>query len=134
MNKAQKKIMNNWILFTLFICVLTAISTSDSENKQLLYLFIGGPFFLYLVSRQDIKNQRGYGVNSVSLREFIEENKILKLWLILFCTLILPFIIYNIYIGSTISGWLYALALTLLLGPLFITSEIQRYIHAGKNA
>ena len=132
MNHAQNKIIQNWILLSLFICVLTAISISESENKLLLNLLIGGPFFIYLSSRQDTKHQKGYGINSVTMREFIEENIILKLWLVVFCVFILPFIIYNLYVGSTISGWLYALALTLLIGPLFITSEMQRFKHAGK--
>ncbi|TAK63463.1 hypothetical protein [Methylobacter sp.] len=134
MTEAQKKIVRNWYLITFLICVLTGISLSASDNKQLLNILIGSPIFIYVISRQDIGQQIGYGVNGLSLGKFIEENKILKLWLVLFCTFILPFIIYKLFIGSQISGWLYALAFILLLGPLFIASEIQRFKHAGKNA
>jgi len=134
MNKPQKRIVKNLQLLTLFIVILTLISISESSNKVMLNIFIGGSFLLYLINNKGFSQQTGYGVNSVSFNEFIEGNKYIKLWLIIYCLLFLPYIIFTLYNGSEYTGWLYATAFILLFGPVFITSEVQRYIHAGKNA
>ena len=134
MNREQKEILKTWLVLAVLVLVLALIHAGDIERKQLLTLVVGGPIFLYLTSLPDVKNhQEFWRKNNYTLGKLIEENISLKLWLIFTCIFILPFIIYNLYKGGGSSSWLYALAFVLLIGPIIVVSEIQRFKRARNN-
>lgn len=55
----------------------------------------------------------------------------MQLWMVGFCVLVLPILIYRIYRSGGDAGGLYALCFTLLIGLVVVTSEIERYRSAG---
>ena len=134
MNKAQNKIVRDWYYLIIFVCILIGIELSSSDNKQMLHVFIGVPAFILLMYFTDIDSHRGWGINKESMGDFINQHIYLKLWLVFYCLCNLPFIIFNIYTRDEFTGWLYFIAFLLIIGPLFIFSERQRYIQAGENA
>ena len=134
MNDAQQQIVKHWIIILLFFTGLTIAWLSPIDNKQLAGLIVAIPLFIWISFNKKIMQHRGYGPDGLSMGEFIQSNKVLKLWLVFYCTCILPFLIYKLYTAEKTPYGLAVLTLCLLLVPMFVTSEIQRYRKAGENA
>ena len=134
MNNAQKQIVKSWIVIALFIAGLTMAWLSPIENKQLAGIVVAIPFFIWISFNTEIMEHRGYGPDSVSMTEFIESNNYLKLWIVFYCVCILPFLIYKLYTAEKTPYGLSVLTFCLLVVPMFVTSEIQRFKKAAENA
>ncbi len=106
---------------------------SDMENKQMLVVLLSIPVALVSFF-QDFSYYTGYGEKRENLGTYIEKKPIVKYWVIFFCMAILPFLIY--IMGTTNNDntqtILYFLSFFLLVGPVFIVSEIDRYHSLGK--
>ena len=65
---------------------------------------------------------------------FIERHPIVKYWLVVFCLTILPFMVCKM--GKTnndnIQGYLHFLGFLLLIGPVAVVSEIERFRSLGR--
>ena len=134
MTSSQKIIFSAWIKVIALFLVSVIIFISPIEEKQLIFLAVGGPLFLWLAFDKHISKCSGYGIHNEAIGEFINNNKYVKLWLVIYCFFILPVIIYNLYTSSETSFVLYSVSLFLLLGPVIMVSERERFIHAGKIA
>ena len=130
MNLEQKAIVNYWYTFLVLVSIILFIYLSAFENKKYLYVFIAGPIFIYLVSK-DLSRLRGYGANEERLGEFLSNHSKLRLWLYICCVFILPFIIYKMFIAEGVPVALYFFAFSLIAIPTFITSEIDKFKAAG---
>ena len=117
-----------------FAVVLLVIAASPIENKQLATWVFGGPIVIWLSFDKNFRKFQGYGENQTRLGEFINNNPILKLWLIFYCLLIIPILAYTLYTSETVSFVLYATSFALLLGPILVVSEFKRFKAAAKNA
>ena len=109
------------------------ISLSGTENKQIAILLL--TILVVIVSMfQNFTYYTGYGVRGESIGAFIEKHPIVKYWLVIFCLTILPFMVYKM--GTTkndsFQGYLYFLSFILLIGPVAIVSEIERFRSLGK--
>jgi len=129
----QKKLVKYWVFLTVVLLIGTYISVSDIEDKQLAILLL--TILVVLVSFfQDLTYYTGYGSNKERIGEYIEKHPLVKYWLIFFCLTILPFMVYKM--GTTdnddIQGYLYFLSFILLVGPIAVVSEIERFRSMGK--
>ena len=129
----QKKLVKYWVFLTVVLLIGTYISVSDIEDKQLAILLL--TILVVLVSFfQDLTYYTGYGANKERIGKYIEKHPLVKYWLIFFCLTILPFMVYKM--GTTdnddIQGYLYFLSFILLVGPIAVVSEIERFRSMGK--
>jgi hypothetical protein len=134
MNAAQKRILKSWLIIALFFFGLTVAWLSPIENKQLAGVIVAVPFFIWASLNKDLQSLTGYGPDSVTMVEFIESNGILKIWLVFYCALILPFLIFKILVADKTPYGLFVLAFGLLVLPMFIISEFQRFVRAGNKS
>ncbi len=120
-------------MLLMLIVVGTYIQFSNIENKQVATLFLFFIFFIISIF-QDFSYYNGFGDNSNRIGEFIEKHPMLKYWLVFYCAIFLPFMVYEMRTTSDddVSGSLYFLSLALLIGPVFIISERERYRRLGK--
>ncbi|MGR8933335.1 MAG: hypothetical protein ACU837_02965 [Gammaproteobacteria bacterium] len=128
MSPAQRELVNYWIFMAVVIVVGTGISLSDIGQKQLAILCLTVAVVVYSLF-QDFSYYTGYGIDREKLGEFVERHLILKVWLVGFCALILPFILYQMFTAEddSLLGYLYFSSFALLIGPVVVFSEIERY-------
>lgn len=133
MTLEQKKMVRYWWFLIAFILAGLYISFSDIENKQIALLFLLIPISIFSMF-QDFSYYTGYGKNGERIGEFVEKHPMLKLYLVVYCATVLPFIVYKL--GTTKHGnttdILYFLSLFLLIGPVAIVSERERFKSLGK--
>ena len=65
------------------------------------------------------------------LGEYLKNKPIIKLLLVIYCMFILPLFIYKIMSDDTMDTLLYYLSFAFLIGPVFIDSERERFLHAA---
>jgi hypothetical protein len=128
MSQEQKKIVVYW--FSLFaVCLVGAgITLVDMEYKKLALLFL-----LFLIACtsliQDFSFYVQTGASRGRLGEFIESHPLLKIYLVLYCTGIMPFMVYTL--GKMPFGdqkiLLYFFNIIMLLGPMLLVSERERF-------
>ena len=132
MNNKQRELVRYWVLLTIVILIGLYISFSDIENIQIALLLLTVPVAISSMF-QDFSYYIGYGKEGEGIGAFIEKHQKVKYWLIFFCLAILPFIIYKMTISDSNSEqeYLYFLSFFLLIGPVTITSEIERFRSLG---
>ncbi len=135
MNKAQKTIMTFWLLFAGTIIVTIILEISSLESKGIFITIAWIPILIIAPLTQDFSHYTGYGYgrNNRPLGNFIKDKPILKIWLVIFCTFILPIIIYKMMTDDEADGFLYWLSLALLVGPIFVASEYERFLDATEK-
>lgn len=135
MTTEQRKLVHYWIFLAVVLTIGTIISLSDMQNKQLAILILTISVVIVSIF-QDFRYYRGYGKKAERIGAFIERKPIIKYWVVIFCLAILPFIIY--IMGTTdnedIQGYLYFLSFILLIGPVVVVSEFERFRSMGNNA
>jgi len=133
MNTEQRKFVNYWLFLTVIISIGLYISLSDIEEKQLAIILLTIPVGIASLF-QDFSSYLGYGAKGERIGVFIEKHPIVKYWLVIFCLTILPFMVYKM--GTTnndnLQGYLYFLSLFLLIAPVVIVSELDRFRSLGK--
>jgi len=133
MTSDQRVIVRNWRWAGAFLLVLASTFLLPSEHQLSAGLASGLVLVLMLAFNPDLRNWNGYGAKGLRLGPYLQEHGILQLWVVGFCLLVLPFLIYRIYSSGGDAWGLYALCFGLLIGPVVITSEIERYRAAGQN-
>jgi len=129
MTTRQRNLILLWIFIVSSIGLLAYLESTDSKyfHPVALCMIIIGSI---LSNLQDLSHYRGYGADGKNLFTFIEEHFFIKIWSILYCATLLPFIIYKLAtegLESGHNGLLFFFGLISLLGPPLVVSEIERY-------
>nr|CAP47458.1 putative integron gene cassette protein [uncultured bacterium] len=134
MTTEQRKLIHYWIFLGIVLTIGTLISLSDIENKQLAILLLTIPVVIVSIF-QDFTYYKGYGANAERIGEFVEKHPLVKYWLVFFCLLILPFMVYAMATTDDdfLQGYLYFLSFILLIGPVAVVSELERFRSMGNN-
>ena len=133
MNAQQRKLVQYWIFLAIVLAIGTYISLSGIENKQIAILIL--TILAVVVSMfQNFTYYSGYGVSGERIGAFIERHPIVKYWLVIFCLTILPFMVYTMATtgNDDIQGYLYFLSFILLIGPVAVVSELERFRSMGE--
>ncbi|MGM0768069.1 MAG: hypothetical protein ACQEV6_08590 [Pseudomonadota bacterium] len=130
MTSAQKVIVKNWMCAGFFLLVLASTFLLPSEHRLSAGLASGFVLVLMLAVNPDLRQWSGYG-RGLRLGEYLQQHGIMQLWVVGFCVLALPALIYQIYNSGGDAWGLYALCFALWIGPVVVTSEIERYRSAG---
>lgn len=132
MTAEQRKLVQYWVFLAVAMSLGLYISFSDIEAQQMAILLLTIPVVI-VSSFQDFTYYTGYGEKGERLGLFIERHPIVKYWLVIFCLIILPLMIYKM--GKTnndnIQDYLYFLGFFLLIGPVAVVSEIERFRSLG---
>ncbi len=133
MNKAQKTILTFWLIFAGTIIATIILEISSLENKEIFIAIAWIPILITAPLTQDFRLYTGYGYgkNNKPLGKFINDKPKIKLWLVIYCTFILPIIIYKMMADDEMDGFLYWLSLALLVGPIIVACEHQRFLDAA---
>lgn len=128
MNAKQRKLVQYWIFLAIVLAIGTYISLSGIENKQIAILIL--TILVVIVSMfQNFTYYTGYGVSGERIGAFVERNPIIKYWLVIFCLTVLPFMVYKMATtrNDDIQGYLYFSSFILLIGPIAVVSELERF-------
>ncbi|MEX2475680.1 hypothetical protein [Marinobacter sp.] len=131
MTPTQKIILKNWIYTGIFLLVATSTFLLPQEHRLSAGIATGVLLALMPILNPGLRNWKGYGPRGVRLGEYLQAHGLLQLWLVIVCTFVLPVLIYQIYSSGGDAWGLYALCFALLICPPIITSEVERYRHAG---
>lgn len=131
MTSAQKVIVKNWKCAGIFLLVLASTFLLPSDHRLSAGLASGFVLVLMLAFNPEFRKWKGYGPRGLRLGQYLQEHGILQLWVVGSCLLVLPVLIYRIYSSGGDAWGLYALCFFLLIGPVVVTSEIERYRAAG---
>lgn len=104
----------------------------DVEFQQVAQLGIAALFGLVSLF-QDFSYYRGYGSASKRLGEFVESHARLKVWLVVYSAVVLPFLIFEMQTNEKVAGVLYFTSFLLLIGPIAYVSEVERFHSMGSN-
>ena len=133
MTIAQIELVKYWFFLIAIFLAGLYISYSDIENKQVAFLIVLIPFSIVSLF-QDFSYYAGFGDKSKRIGAFVEKHPFLKLYLVIYCATVLPFMIYRIGsagFGET-SEVLNLSSFFLLIGPIMVVSERERYKRLGK--
>lgn len=131
MTSAQKVIVKNWMCAGIFSLVLASTFLLPSDHRLSAGLASGFVLVLMLAFNPGFRQWTGYGPKGLRLGQYLQEHGILQLWVVVICVLVLPILVYKIYSSGGDAWGLYALSFALLIGPVVVTSEIERYRSAG---
>lgn len=131
MTSAQKVMVKTWFIGSVWLVAFAAVFQLPQEYRLKTGLILGVLFSLWPLLNPDIRNWRGYGAAQESLGEFIGRHGVLQLWMVGYCALVLPFLIYGIATSGAGSIGSYLLCFLLLIGPPFLVSEYERYQAVG---
>lgn len=134
MTSAQKTIIKNWIWAGFFLLVLASTLVLPDDQRLSAGLMSGLVLVFMLLFNPEFRQWTGYGPKGLRLGEYLQEHTLLQIWMVCVCAFVLPFLIYRIYTAGGDSWGLYALCFGLLIGPVFVTSEVERYRAAGQEA
>lgn len=132
MTSAQKSIVKNWLIASAGLLAFAAVFQLPPEYRLKTGLALGLLFSFWPLVNPEIRKWSGYGAEQQSLGEFIGRHGLLKLWMVGYCALALPFLIYHIYTDDGGSMRIYVLCFLLLVGPPFVLSEFERYQAAAE--
>jgi len=133
MTYEQRRLVRYWAVAVIFLSIVTYLSFADIENAQLAILILI-IIFTFLSAFQDFSYYTGFGDGSERIGPFVEDHLYLKYWLVFCCMAILPVILYRMLTtdDDSASHGLYFLGfLFLLLGPIFVISERERFLRMG---
>ena len=133
MNNDQKNLVKYWMYLVALLISGLYVSFSDIENKQAALLILLVPFSIVSLF-QDFSYYKGYGQKGELIGSFIEKHPYLKLYLVFYCATVLPFMIYEIVTSGTDGPGdvLYFVSLFMLIGPIVVVSERERFISLGE--
>jgi hypothetical protein len=133
MTGEQKELIKYWAFLTVVLILGTYVTISDLENKQMAILFLTVPVVIVSIF-QDFSYYTGYGANKERIGEFVEKHPLVRYWLVFFCLTILPFMVYKMATTDNdgLQGYLYLLSFVLLIGPVAVVSEFERFQSMGK--
>jgi hypothetical protein len=131
MTYSQKVIVKKWLWYGIAIVVMCGIGAFVFEMGATYTPGLGVGLWLALNRFSDDSRR---GSNAFSLGEFLQEKPGLKLWIVIYCMVVLPFLIYRIYHAAGEVFGLFILSLVLLVVPIIVVQEISRYLEAGKDA
>ena len=133
MTREQRKLVQYWWFLAVVISISLYIFLSDLEEKQMAIFLLIIPVVIVSLF-QDFTYYSGYGAKGERIGTFIEKHPIVKYWLVIFCLTILPFMVYEM--GTTdndnVQGYLYFFSFFLLIAPIAMVSEIDRFRSLGK--
>jgi hypothetical protein len=98
----------------------------DMEHQQAAQQGIAALFGLVSLA-QDFSYYHGYGSATKRLGDFVESRPKLKVWLVVYSAIALPYLIYKMQTNDEIAGVLYFTSFLLLIGPIAVVSEVERY-------
>ncbi|ERS81951.1 hypothetical protein Q672_20335 [Marinobacter sp. EVN1] len=133
MTSAQKVIVKNWKCTGVFLLAMASTFILASEHRLSAGLACGFVLVLMPIFNPELRQWKGYGAKGLRLGQYLQEHGILQLWVVGFCLLALPVLIYRIYSSGGDAWGLYALSFGLLIGPIVTASEIERYRAAGSE-
>ena len=133
MTSAQKIIIKNWICAGIFLAVLASTLLLPADQRLSAGLFSGVVLVFMLLLNPDLRRWTGYGPKGLRLGEYLQEHTLLQIWMVCICAFVLPFLIYRIYTSGGDSWGVYGACFGLLIGPVFVASEIERYRAAGRE-
>ncbi len=130
MTKEQKSLIRYWIFGGSILLIAICTTLLDVEYQQVAVICVSALFGLVSLF-QDFSYYEGYGSGRKMIGEFIESHPKLKIYLVAYCVVVLPFLIYKMQNSSNYSGLLYFLSLCGLLGPIIYFSELERFKSMG---
>jgi len=130
MNSAQRSIVKKWLWCGVALLGLTYFWVWAFEMGATFVPGLG--LAVWLAVDRSAGACPGFG-GSASLQEFLEDRPALKLWMIIYCMVVLPFLVYEIYTSGEEAFELSVLAFVLLVAPAPVVSEIEKYVAAGKD-
>lgn len=132
MTREQRGLVRYWAFGGGIL--ITAICTSllDLKYQQAAQLGIAALFGLVSLF-QDFSYYRGYGSPSKRLGDFVESHPRLKVWLVVYSAAALPYLIYKMQTNDEIAGALYFMSFLLLIGPIAVVSEVERFRSMDNN-
>ena len=130
MTTGQRQLVRYWIIGGAVILAAIFTSFLEIEHQQAALLGLGALFGIFSTFH-DFSYYKGYGNERERMGDFIESHPKLKLWLVGFCMVILPYFIYKMQTDDGISGAYYFLSFLLLVGPIICVSEMERFHSQG---
>lgn len=132
MNKAQKKIVNRWLLMSFAIILLITFSDFIQTNWD---TFRWPAFIGIMVLSLFHKSSRSHSEGRFELNRIAEENPWVKIYLAIYLIIIsigVNYVIYNNIKLDVGANGLF-LAIGLLALPILIIQQKEAYINAGKE-
>jgi hypothetical protein len=130
MNRAQKSIFKKWLWCAVALLVLAYFGVQAFDMGATFIPGLGLAIW-FAVERSGSSGDRFGG--GVSAQEFLQARPFLKLWMIIYCMAVLPFLVYEIYVSGGEAIGLSILCFILLVLPAPVVLEIERFRAAGKN-
>jgi hypothetical protein len=132
MTKRQRGLVRYWAIGGGIIAIAIGASFMNVEHEQTVSFGMAALFGVISMF-QDFSYYSGYGSAKKRLGEFIESHPKLKVWLVIYSAVALPFLIYEMQINENVTGLLYLISFLLLLGPIVYVSEMERFHSMGNN-
>ncbi|MGW8229170.1 MAG: hypothetical protein ACWGOW_09730 [Gammaproteobacteria bacterium] len=132
MTKDQRGFVRYWAFGGGILAAAIGASFMDVEHQQAAQLGIAALFGVVSLF-QDFSYYSGYGSAKKRLGEFIEFHPRLKVWLVGYSAVALPYLIYEMQTNEEVSGVLYFTSFLLLIGPIVFVSEVERFRSMGNN-
>ena len=131
MTKKQLKLVWYWFTCGLFFIIAGILLLFNS----LLILIPGILFTLTVILFDFTEFMNGFPENEETLGTFIDKYPVLKYWLVLYCLVFLPLLIYIAYnmTGSHSADLIYFPGFLFLIGPMVFFLEKERFISFGDN-
>ena len=132
MNKAQKKIVNRWLIMSFVIFLLIAFGDFIQTNWDVIRwpAFIG-----IMVLSLFHKSSRSHSEGRFELNRIAEEYLWVKIYLVIYAAIIFVsayYVIYNdIKLNPSANGMMLAIGLVIL--PILIIQQKEDFINAGKQ-
>ena len=132
MNKAQKKIVNRWLLMSFVIVLLIAFGDFIQTNWDV----IRWPAFVVIIALSFFhKISRSHSEGRFELNRIAEEYLWVKIYLVIYATTIFVgayYVINNdIDLNPSANGMMLAIGLVIL--PVIIIQQKEEFINAGKE-
>ena len=126
----QKQLVRYWMIGGAIIVVAICTSFLEIGYQQPALLGLGALFGIFSMFH-DFSYYKGYGNERKRMGDFIESNPKLKVWLVGFCMVVLPYFIYKMQTDDSVSGSYYFMSFLFLIGPIVYVSEMERFHSLG---
>jgi hypothetical protein len=132
MTKEQRGLVRYWAFGGCILAAAIGASFMDVEHQQAAQLGIAALFGVVSLF-QGFSYYSGYGIARKRLGKFVESHPKLKVWLVGYSAVALPYLIYEMQTNDEIAGVLYFTSFSLLIGPIAFVSEVERFRSMGNN-
>lgn len=130
MTTGQRQLVRYWAIGGAVILGAIFTSFQEIEHQQPVLLGLGALFGIFSAFH-DFSYYKGYGNERKRMGDFVESHPNLKLWLVGFSMVVLPYFIYKMQTDDCVSGIYYFLSFLLLIGPIVYVSERERFYSLG---